>query len=255
MSYLERCACVAAIIGLGLATTGGAHGQVTSINAATTSLREFNDIPTSTLTAVNTYPTLISFNDQNVSAATGFANRHVWRFSNNGGIAPYPFMNDDFFSVSMELTLTGSPIAPRKEAGFLFDTLGGQGQFIVNTDAHEIVAFGGPLPFYAFPSTYNSGDTITLGMTYFLDPNNQRAIIYSANGVQSPPQVFTNLEQGIIDGTKLGGYLQVVNDPTNATNSGSAVFGNISIVPEPSGLAILGLGVLSLTLRSRRRRM
>ena len=161
-------------------------------------------------------------------------------------------MNDDFFSVSMSLTLTGSPTSPRKEAGFLFDTIGGQGQFIVNTDAHEIVAFGGPLPFYAFPATYISGDTITLGMTYFRDPNNQRAIIYSANGVQSPPQEFTNLEQGIIDGSTLGGYLQVVNDPANANNAGTALFQNINIVPEPAALGLLSLGILSLISRLRR---
>ena len=90
-------------------------------------------------------------------------------------------------------------------AGFLFDTLGGQGQFIVNTDAHEVVAFGGPLPFYAFAPTFNSGDTITLGMTYYLQNNGRHAIIYSANGINSPALEFSNTEFGIIDGSTLGG--------------------------------------------------
>src|SRR5206468_2342756 len=76
-------------------------------------------------------------------------------------------------------------------------------------------------PFYAFPATFQSGDTITLGITYFLDGNGKRAIIYYANGVQSPPEEFTNLEQGIIDNSTLGAYVQVVNDPTDSTNSGS----------------------------------
>ena len=91
----------------------------------------------------------------------------------------------------MTVTLTGDPISPRKESGFLLDSIGGQGQFIVNTDGHEVVAFGGPFPFYAFPKTFNSGDSVTLGMTYFLDSNGKRAMIYSAatatTCLQSPP--------------------------------------------------------------------
>ena len=47
--------------------------------------------------------------------------------------------------------------------------------------------------------------------------------------MQSPPLEFSNLEQGIIDGSTLGGYLQIVNSPTIPTNSGAAVFQNISI--------------------------
>ena len=127
--------------------------------------------------------------------------------------------------------MSGNPISPRKEAGFLLDSIGGQGQFIVNTDGHEVVAFGGPFPFYAFPRTFQSGDTIVLGMTYFLDSNGKRAVIYAANDLRSPPLEFSNLEQGIIDNSTLGGYLQIVNAPTIPTNSGAAMFQNIQIGP------------------------
>ena len=149
----------------------------------------------------------------------------------NSGASAFQFKNDDFFTVTMTITLTGDPISPRKEAGFLLDTIGGQGQFIINTDGHEMVAFGGPLPFYAFPATFHSGDTVKLGMTYFLDSNGKRAIIYSANCMQSPPLEFSNLEQGIIDNSTLGGYLQIVNAPSVPTNSGTAVYQNIKIGP------------------------
>jgi hypothetical protein len=125
--------------------------------------------------------------------------------------------------------LTGDPISPRKEAGFLLTSLAGDGQFIVNTDGHEVVAFGGPLPFYAFPRTFQSGATIQLGVTYFLNGSGKRAVIYSANCLQSPPLEFSNVEQGIGDNSALGGYLQVVNAPAVATNSGSAEFQNIRI--------------------------
>ena len=236
-SCLAALACLCSITAL---------GQVTSIDSVVVNTRVFNDVPGSTLAAINNYPSLVLFDDHNVSAPTGFANRHVWQFSNDGGSTAYQFKNDDFFSASITLTLSADPASPRKEAGFLFNTAGGDGQFIVNTDAHEVVAFGGPLPFYAFPATFNSGDTITLGIDYFLDSNGKRAVIYSANGVQSPPQEFTNLEQGIIDNSTLGGYLQVVNsngDP--ASNYGLAVFQNIQIgqVPEPPPLALLALGL------------
>jgi hypothetical protein len=255
MTSLQRCTCKATLIGLCLAAASGAYAQVGTINSAIINPRVYNDVPGATLTTADFYPGLILFNEQNVSQVGGFANRDTWQFSNNGGTSAYQFQNNDFFQVSMTLQLNGSPISPRKEAGFLFDTLGGQGQFIVNTDGHEVVAFGGPLPFYAFPSTFNSGDAITLGMTYFLDSNTGlRSIIYSANGVNSPILPFTDLEQGIIDNSTLGGYFQIVNDPNNPLNSGSAVFQNISIVPvpEPSTLALLSIGILPLLLRRRR---
>ncbi len=229
MKLSLRFAYSTALIGLSFTLAESAFAQISTINSAAYYPREFNDIPGSTLTVVSNYPSLISFQDQNVSKPTGFANRHVWRFSSDSGVSAYHFNNNDFFTVTMTVTLTGDPASPRKEAGFLLDSIGGQGQFIVNTDGHEVVAFGGPFPFYAFPATFHSGDTIKLGMTYFLDANGKRAIIYSANCLQSPPLEFSNLEQGIIDNSTLGGYLQVVNDPANPANSGMAVFQNIKI--------------------------
>jgi hypothetical protein len=207
----------------------GAFGQISTINSANIHPREFNDIPAATLTVVSNFPSEVSFTEQNVSAPTGFANRDVWRFSKDSGATPYRFGNDEFFSATMTVTLTGNPISPRKEAGFLLSTIGGDGQFIVNTDGHEVVAFGGPFPFYAFPRTFNSGDTVTMGITYFLKSNGKRAIIYRANCLESPPLEFTNLEQGIIDNSTLGGYFQIVNAPTVSTNSGSAVYADIHI--------------------------
>jgi len=252
MTFLQRCGCYATLIVL--VAANGAYAQVSTINSARLSLREFNDVPGFALTVSNNYPSLIRFSDLGVSAPSGFANRHVWRFSNNGGTTAYQFQNTNFFQVSMTLTLTASSISPRKEAGFLLNTLGGDGQFIVNTDGHEIVAFGGPLPFYAFPATYDSGETITLGMRYFSN-NGTNSIIYSANGVNSPVLPFTNLERGIINGSTLGGYFQIVNASADPFNSGIASFGNITIVPEPSTFALLSLGVLPLGLLLRRRRI
>lgn len=260
---LNRCIHRTMLAGTLLLVASGAFAQVSSINSAVVQPRVFNDDPASNFNSANNYPASILLDDQSVDkdgATGGFANRHVWTLSNNGTSA-YRFSNNDYFEAFMDVTLTGAPIAPRKEAGFLLDTVGGQGQFILNTDAHEVVAFGGPLPFYAFPATFDSGETVRLGITYFQDFDGLRKIIYHADGVSSPTLAFGNLEQGIINNSTLGGYLQVGIDPNTPTNFGTANFANISltsvagVVPEPSALVSLGLGIVlpGLLLRRRRR--
>jgi hypothetical protein len=246
---------------LGVASLASA--QVSTINSARI-YRQFTDDTTSNYSFTNSYPGTIELSDLSVDTNSPgtFANRDNWDFSADGGTTSYAFSNNDFFSVSMDVTLSlpsGSSVSPRKEAGFLLSTAGGQGQFIVNTDAHEIVAFGGPLPFYSFNVnnglSYNAGDTVRLGMRYYLDTGDgMRKVIYSVNGIQSAPQTFTNLEQGIIDGSTLGGYLQVPISNGHGDNGGDAVFGKVSIaaVPEPTSVAALGIGVIALARRRRR---
>jgi hypothetical protein len=266
MTSLQRYACNAALIGLCVAAASGAYAQVSTINSAIVEPRVFNDVSNATFTGVNNYPGTISFTETGVGGTTltsGFANRDVWQFSNNGGTSAYQFQNGNYFMASFNLKLTGTPITPRKEAGFLFSTVNdGDIQFIVNTDGHEVVQFGG-ISFYSFSGnnivSYNSGDTINLGMRYFMDGNGDNALQFFANGHASPVFDFTStVGSGALDignGSTLGGYFQIVNDPSNPSNGGSAVFGNITIAPEPSTLAFLGLGIVSLggvMLRRRR---
>src|SRR5438105_910492 len=234
MSMYHHCVRNVALISLGFVTA--AYSQISTINSAVFTPRQYNDVPAATLTVVSNYPSLISFEEQNVSKATGFANRDSWHFSADSGASPFLFGNSDAFTITMTVTLTGDPISPRKEAGFVFNNpLNDGGEFIVNTDGHEFVAFGGFLPFYAFPRNFNSGDTVTMGLTVFKDSSGKNAIIYFAETattcLQSPALEFSNLELGVIDGTTIGGYLQIVNSPTIATNSGKAVFQNIKIGP------------------------
>src|SRR5260370_21479958 len=138
MHFLQRHTCYAALIAL--AATNGIYGQVSSINSAVVQPRAFNDVPGATLTVVTNYPSSISFNEQGVSGATNaFANRDVWKFSSTSGVSAYQFQNNDYFSVMMTLTLTASPISPRKEAGFLLSTASHAAlQFIVNTNGHVV---------------------------------------------------------------------------------------------------------------------
>src|ERR1017187_3309202 len=260
MSPIKRLVCFSTLVVLVAAS--GAYAQIGTINSAVVTPRVFNDVPGATFTPVNNYPALISFSEKNVSQATGFANRDVWQFSNTGGTSAYQFQNGNYFQASFDLTLTGNPITPRKEAGFLFSTVNdGDIQFIVNTDGHEIVQFGG-ISYYSFNATpfgmtYNSGELIKLGLDYFLDANSKNALQFFANGNASPVFEFgPTVGSGALDignGSTLGGYFQIVNDPNNPNNGGSAVFQNITIVPEPSTVALVSLGLIALGLQKRRR--
>jgi len=149
--FIKRSTIVGVIAGLIIAN--GALAQISSINSAHLTPRQFNDVPGAMITTVSNYPSLISFEEQNVSQPTGFANLDSWHFSNDNGATSYSFNNSDAFTITMDVTLTGDPISPRKEAGIVFNNpLNDGGMFTVNTDGHEIVAFGGFLRFLRLPS-------------------------------------------------------------------------------------------------------
>jgi hypothetical protein len=240
-----------------------ASADVSTINSAIVTPRVFNDVPGAAFSGVNNYPASIAFSESGVSAPTGFANRDVWQFSNDGGASAYQFQNGDYFKASFDVSVDANPDAPRKEAGFLFRTANdGDIQFIVNTDAHEVVQFGG-ISFYSFSASngisYSNGQTIQLGLDYFLDTNGKNALQFFANGTASPIFEFgPTVGTGALDignGSTLGGYFQVVNDPNHAGNGGTATFRDIKIAaetPEPSALLLLASGFLGLILVTRR---
>jgi len=259
MKSQKRCTSYATLILL--AAASGAYAQISTINSAFVTTHVFNDVPSALPTVINAFPGILVLNETGVSAPTGFANRDLWQFSNNGTSA-YQIQNGQYFNASFDLTLVGSPITPRKEAGFLFTTASnGDIQFIVNTDGHEVVQFGG-ISFYSFTGNsivppYNSGQTIHLGLSYFEDSNGKNALQFFADGNASPVFEFgPTVGSGALDigdGSTLGGYFQIVNDPANPGNSGTALFQNITIsaIPEPSALSLLGLGVVALVFRRR----
>jgi len=175
---------------------------------------------------------VVAFADTKVSHPGQFANRHDWAVSEDGE-EPATFNIDDYFDFSFDLTLTGTPpgtaFAQRKEAGIIITTaIAGEGQYLVNTDGHEVVAFGGPFPFYKFDLSYNSGDRISLRLRYFRDEaDGKRKIQYYANDQTSGPLVITNLEQGIPGPFFVKGYLQTVISEADSDNRAVAVYDNI----------------------------
>ncbi len=245
-----------AVLSLALAAWASAQ-----MNTAVIVDRVFNDDPDSISSHINAWPAIL-LTDNKVDgdgADPEWANRHAW-FVSSDGVSELQIPLTSPWLVEFDLTLIGTPVSPRKEAGFLV-RIGmpwgySEGQFIVNTDAHEVVAFGYPFPFYSFNAShglsYNSGDTIRLGMQFFKDPSDGLyKVIYSANGISSPALALA--DQGLFTGwITPGGYLQVAIDAGNPSNAGAALFNNILAVPEPASVAVLGLGVAALALRRRK---
>jgi hypothetical protein len=265
----------AAVVGLALVAANATYAQneVGSINSAYIDPRVFDDIPSATLITGNNYPSGISFVEENVSSSSGFANRDVWYFSNNGGTSPYQFQNNDYFKASFEVTLYGGSPGYDLEAGFLFSnpsgSFGGDLQSIVSASG-VVAQFGGP-SYYPFSpaaggypgaggsvANYATGETYTMGLNYLVDPNTGlNSFQYSVNGVyaaSSPGDTYFDLGAGVGvggAGDYLGGYFQIQTDPDNPNNTGVGIFNDISItpVPEPSSLALVGVGILSVLPR------
>ena len=233
-------------LALAALSASAAFAQFSGINGAVVQ-REFVDDTNSIFTPLVTYPTQIVLSDQAVNMNTGknFGNRDAFRLSDDGGMSAFQFSDTNFFNISFSLTLQGN-VSPRKEAGYLLDTQYGQGQFIVNSDAGEVVIFGGPFPFYSFNNTYGLkytiGQTVTLGVTYFQDTDGINKIVYHANAFDSPALSFDPKQPGIFNGGMIGGYLQVPIDTGNLTNGAMVTFQNIAIAPVGNTLVSGTLG-------------
>ena len=75
-----------AVVGLlvgSVAAVFAASNPTPTPTSAVVKTRVFNDCPTSNLTVVNNYPSVVSFNDADIDCF-GFANLHVFHLSENG---------------------------------------------------------------------------------------------------------------------------------------------------------------------------
>jgi hypothetical protein len=144
-------------------------------NSAVIKTRIFNDCPTSIITTNDSYPALISIEDEVLDCA-GFANLHNWRFSEND-TDPVLFENASNFKFGAWLMITGTADG---EAGLQISPWWSQdvdGRFNVRTTDGEIACFGGRLPFYSFTAVheinYMKGTPIYLEMTYLSNDNTE----------------------------------------------------------------------------------
>lgn len=160
-------------------------------NSAAVFTRVFNDCPFSEVTVINAYPPLIQIEDVKADCGTGFANRHAWRFSQDGTTAML-FNNNNGFKFSSFLTITGDGEA---EAGIGISPWWSQlvdGVFNFRTTDGEIACFGGRLPFYSF--------TASQGLTYVKGTTVRCEIIYLPNSLSEadPATIEYILDNGTI---------------------------------------------------------
>lgn len=247
-----------------------------AINGLTSVPRVFNDFPGSTLTITNGNSVNLGAGvsevtiDDSVFGAGGFANRHDVRLSSDAGATEHTFNISDEFTFKAEVTLTDGSDTPRKEAGLRINgPATGDVLLLVNSDAGEIVAFGGGAPFHIFGSNgggngYTTGSQILLGFTYVgnPDPNNPGVTPakinyfidrHDGNGIiNSGFGDFSNLEFGA-ENFNVAVYGQVTpNDPT--LDFINANFDDImyNAIPEPASIALACLGLVGMTVRRRR---
>lgn len=259
---------------LGAAAVLGLAGSALAQNTHRLVLRDFNDFTTTTLTAtpagpVLGNPTSVTINETgyvNDGVGGNFANKHSIFFSSDGGATNRIFNRGQSFRISMNLNLAVGNNSPRKEAGFqITGNPTGTASFIVNSDAGEIVAFGGGAPFKSFGNNslgngYTPGTTITMGMQYlagvgvpgtleyFIDRDAGGPLAQETSG----PLTFSNLEGGPTNFT-LRAYAQVAPNLTAGNESLNVSFTNLTttVIPEPAALAAIAASGLALLARRR----
>jgi hypothetical protein len=257
ISTTLRRSCCATLIGLAAVTVQGA-----TINGYNTIPRVFNNDPGSTLTItpsapIGVNPATININDT-YSGPFGGANRHDVMASADGGATAYVHGIDDSFTFTTRLTLTDGFNGPRKEAGIRINSpITGDMLFLVNSDAGEIVTFGGP--FHLFGNNgggngYTPGTSILLGIKQVgggdgiggIPDTIEFFIDYGAGIVTTGALPWTNLEGGPLN-YQVGVYAQ--GDANANGDFVNALFSNTtytSVVPEPGTFTLVGMGLFGM---------
>jgi len=249
-----------------VAMTSVAHAQTPNANGAHWTFRINPDnCPITNITTGGSYPSSFYIEESNL-LCTGWANTHVWRFSEDGGATPAVFHNNSNFHFCADLVIEASH-ANGGEAGiniapwwWLAD-----GRINVRIPDGEIAAFGGRMPFVTWTNPadtqnywgsslhYVEGTTIHLEMTYISGPTGpseaspgqvQFSVGYEGN-TYTTPWLLLDMGNpaedpphglwGILDPASAGGFMQArltqtAEDFVRATWN-NVCYDNLQVVP------------------------
>ena len=266
MTFLKRFTFYVTLIGLVAANAAQAQ-----INGYKANPRVVNDNPGSTLTItplapINVNPATITIQDIYSGAFAG-ANRHDVMASGDGGLTAYNFNIDSSFIFTTRLTLTAGANSPRKEAGIRINSpVTGDMLFLVNSDAGEIVTFGGPFHLFgnnAMANGYTPGTSILLGIKQVGGGDGNGGVATTTEFfidrgfgiVTTGPLAWSNLEGGPLN-YQLGVYAQggsngglVVADYINALFSQTT----FTLIPEPGTFSLVAMGLFGVLAFRRKR--
>jgi hypothetical protein len=240
--------CMLAMLAL-VAFASIAEAQTPNPNGVFYTLRNWNDCPASTVTTGGSYPSSF-YIDDTMLPCTGYANQHIWRFSEDGGATPAVFHNNSNFIFYATLVISGAD-ANGGEAGINIAPWWSlsDGRINVRIPDGEIAAFGGRMPFFSWTATYGlhyvQDTPIQLQMMYLSGPSGpsagapgqvQYSVVYGGNTYTTP--VFL-LDQGntsedpphglwgILDPASAGGFFQPRLDPGNFNSNLRATWSNV----------------------------
>lgn len=269
-------------VGAIVASCGMAQASdISQANGVMFNNRVWNDFPGSTLTPVNTWPTAVGWNEQFAVGEVGnFANKHLAYLSTDGGTSAHQHHVAQGFTLSFTVNISAPNALPRKEGALQIENprpaLGftDEGHMLVASDG-EVAIFGGAMPFFSsnVPGSWGSGSSGSSGGWYTLGQTAQVSFTYYAPGDVDPTLgayriTFNDPVTGMHDsglkiwgvesdgtagfntGTKIAFQAQNTRNPLIADSS-DVIYGNVSVVPAPGALALLGLGGLAAARRRR----
>lgn len=259
------------------ALAGVAQAQdISAVNGYRSDARIFNDFAASSLTinGVNrpvqdSQPLAygpVHFVENFAQGEPGnFANKHVAWLSYDGGATRAVTNSQQSFSIDFDVRITAPGGSPRKEAGMEVHqprdngAWTDEGQLLIASDG-EVAVFGGSMPFTGLGNVYTLNTTAHVKWEYF------------APGVQDPTKgayrlTFTDAVTGVhSSGIKIwGAEFDGVAGHTNAffgfksqnqrnpflADSSDMLYSNVSIIPAPAALGLIGLAGLAGTRRRR----
>ncbi|QOJ00677.1 MAG: hypothetical protein HRU70_09305 [Phycisphaeraceae bacterium] len=257
--------CVSAVAVLACTAGSVLAGDISQVNSGVLDLRRFNDFPTSELTVVNDGLNEISFRETFAAGTVGnFANKHLAYLSTDGSNA-FGMSRSQSWMLMMDIRIDAPAGSPRKEGAIQIENprpgLGytDEGRILVASDG-EVAVFGGVMPFTGLGNVYTLGTTAHMIFEFFapgeVDAKGAYRLTFidAVTGAHSSGLKIwgdeTDGTAGFNEGTRIALVAQNQRNPV-IDDSSFIQYSNISIVPAPGALGLIGLMGLAAARRRR----